>query len=424
MIRCKIESSFASFVALLVVGCTGPSGEGDDELAGSESAGETAETGETGEPLDCSDRPIALPDARGEVEGVWDAERGRMLVFGGDRGTPVQCMSQTEFVAEVWAFHPDCDNFEALQPSPGMTARGRYALALDPSRARALIHGGRFRSGTSGSYTVYDDLWAFDFATDSWAPLPGPGPSPRSNHVAAVVGDRLIVHGGNASTDGLVFTPLADTWSFDLVGEQWSQLATTNDPSARLFHAAAADGERVYVFGGGDENAFLGPFFADLWALEVESGAWTMLDAGGTGPAGTTWADLLIDEAGQRLLVWAGHDDTALGNNNTLWSWDLAGGAWTALELGDVQDAPANDFCDFPVDFVIPDLAAPERRSAGAATIDDQGRMLVFGGKTDCGLINDVWSWSLADQAWTERSAATTGEICPRAFASCQTMCF
>ena len=29
-----------------------------------------------------------------------------------------------------------------------------------------------------------------------------------------------------------------------------------------------------------------------------------------------------------------------------------------------------------------------------------------------------------ADASWTEHSPATTGEICPRAFASCSTMCF
>lgn len=425
MIRCKVDATLSPtrLACLLAtsLACTQP---GSDDEAGSESAGETVD-GETGEPLDCSQRPIDVPSARGELEGVWDAERERLVVFGGDQGTPVQCMSQTEFVAEVWAFHPDCDNFEALQPAAGMSPRGRYALAHDPARARALLHGGRYRAGTSGTYELYDDLWAFDLASDGWVALPGPGPTPRSNHVAAVVGDRLIVYGGNASTDGLAFTPLGDTWAFDLVAEQWSPLSTTNDPPARLFHAAAAHEGRVYVFGGGDENAFIGPFFRDLWVLEPESGAWTLLDDGQAGPPGTTWPDLVADPSTNRLLLWSGHDDGVLGNVNTLWAYELGGGGWSQLELGDVPDAPANGFCDFPVDFVMPDLDAPERRSGGAAALDELGaRLFVFGGKTDCGLVNDVWSWSTADASWTEHSPATTGEICPRAFASCSTMCF
>lgn len=405
-------------------------GEGGDELG--ETAGTDTATDTGGETVDCSARPIAVPSARGEVEGVWDAERGRMVVFAGDQGPPVMCMSQTDFVAEVWAFHPDCDNFEQLEPGPGMSARGRYALALDAARGRALIHGGRFREGTSGTYTLHDDLWAFDLASDSWIELPSEGgPSARSNHVAVVAPeqDKLIIFGGNASDDGLAFIPLDDTWAFDLEAETWTQISTTNTPSARLFHAATvASDDTILVFGGGDENAFLGPFFRDLWALQLEadgqSGAWTLLDDGLSGPPGTTWPDLHYDDAGERLLLWSGHDDGQLGNVNTIWSWDIGGAGWAQLEAGDLHNAPANGFCDFPADFVDPDLDAPERRSAGAAVLTDQGELMIFGGKTDCGLINDVWSWSLSEQQWTERSPATVGEICLRAFAECQSMCF
>jgi hypothetical protein len=124
------------------------------------------------------------------------------------------------------------------------------------------------------------------------------------------------------------------------------------------------------------------------------------------------------------LLLWAGHDDTELGARNTMWGYDLAGGGWSELEVGDVYNAPAAGFCDFPADFVVPDLDAPERRHAGAAVLSDAGELLIFAGKTDCGLINDVWSWSLSDATWTERSAATVGEICLRSFANCQSLCF
>ena len=416
-----------------LVGCTddGVATEaGDAGTEAGSTAGETAGT-ETGDSVDCSGRPIAVPSARGEIDGVWDADHGRMLIFAGDEGTPVMCMSQTEFISEVWAFHPDCDNFEQLAPSTTLPPRGRHAVALDQAHGRALIHGGRYRAGTSGAYTLYDDLWAFDFATDSWTELPSAGgPSARSNHVAVVSGDHLIVYGGNASTDGLSFIPLGDTWAFDLEAETWTQVSTTNDPSARLFHTATVEPATgiLLMFGGGDANAFVGPFFRDLWALELApdaaSGTWTMLDNGLPGPPGTTWADLVWDDAGQRVVLWAGHDDGALGNTNTIWTWPLVGNGWTQAEVGDVQSAPANGFCDFPVDFVVPDLDAPERRSAGATVVTDSGELLVFGGKTDCGQVNDVWAWSLSEQTWTERSPATGGEICLRAFANCQTMCF
>jgi hypothetical protein len=383
-----------------------------------------------GSEVDCSlvDFTV-IPSARGEVRGVWDTDRQRMVFFGGDQGVPQNCFPQTDFVGQTWSFQTDCDNFLNLSGPDDPPARGRYAAALDATRARMILHGGRWREGTSGRYTLYDDLWAFDLATDTWSELATGGPSARTNHIAVVAGDRFLLYGGNRSTDGASFIPLGDLWAFDLVDNEWSELSTSGaTPGARLFHAGALsnDGGTLYVYGGGDENAFFGPFFGDLWALDLDQMEWTELHSGvGLGaPRGRIWADLLFDGPRNRLLLWAGHDDGALGNTNQLWAFDLGGGTWERLIQGDVLDAGGNGFCDFPADFVAPDLESPERRNAGVAVLTDQEELLVFGGKSDCGLLNDVWSLPLADGAWTTRSRATTGEICQRAFQECATLCF
>ena len=177
-------------------------------------------------------------------------------------------MSQTDFVGETWAFHPDCDNFERIASEGGPSARGRHAVAYDPGRNWMLVHGGRHRVDTSGVYTLFDDTWALDLATDTWVQVAAGGPPARSNHTAVVAGDRMIVFGGNTSTNGLQFSPLDDLWALDLNRGTWTELQTVDGPSARLFHAAvvSADGTTMFVYGGGDESAFTGPFFADLWA--------------------------------------------------------------------------------------------------------------------------------------------------------------
>lgn len=387
------------------------------------SSGTTSDTGiacEGGDPR---------PTARGEIEGVWDAPRGRMVFFGGDQGVPVTCMSQTDFVGETWAFRTDCDEFDVLADgAQGPPARGRYAMAHDVGAERMFVHGGRFRAGTMGTYTLFDDTWAFDLTTDTWSLIDAVGPSPRTNHVAVVAGNQLLVFGGNASNNGLAFTPLDDLWALDLDTQTWEELPSAGGPSARLFHTAAvsADGTTMFVYGGGDQNAFTGPFFDDLWAYDIAGGAWGRIDESSpTAPIGSIWGDLLFDAPGDRLLLWGAHEDNLLGNNNKLWSFDLGAQQWTMLEEGDVLTADAAGFCDFPVDFVDPDLEAPERRNAGAAVLTDAGEVLVFGGKTDCGIIDDVWGWSTAEQTWNNRVRATSGEICVRAFAEgCQTMCF
>jgi len=169
-----------------------------------------------------------------------------------------------------------------------------------------------------------------------------------------------------------------------------------------------------------------GPFFVDLWQLDFRSGTWTLLDdSSGVLPLRSIWGDLLFDAPRDQLVLWGAHEDNLLGNANKIWTYDLGGAGWSMQAQGDVLQADAVGFCDFPADFVDPDLDAPERRSAGAAVLTDEDVMLVFGGKTDCGIIDDVWARDLSSGTWEQKVRATTGEICVRAFAEgCRSMCF
>jgi len=391
------------------LGATSTAQSGSSTAALDDTSAATSDLdGSTGMLDDCSGRGLR-PSARSEFDGVWDSGRQAMIMFGGDQGIPVMCSPQSDFVAETWALHPDCDEFELLDEG-GM-----------------IIHGGRWRPGTMGAYTLYDDTWAFDLATDTWEPIASAGPVARTNHTAVVANNQLLIYGGNASTDGLAFIPLDDLWSLDLDTGVWTELQTLGAPSPRLFHAAtiSADQGTMFIYGGGDESAFTGPFFPELLALDLRTGQWSLLhDGSGTAPVGSIWGELLLDPTANRLLSWGAHEDNQLGNNNKIWEFDLGSNSWTMLEEGDVLDNVSATFCNFPADFVIPAEGTPERRSAGVGVLTDDNELLIFGGKTDCGFVDDVWSWPLAGGPWNNRVRATQGEICVRAFAEgCDSMC-
>jgi hypothetical protein len=127
------------------------------------------------------------------------------------------------------------------------------------------------------------DIQDLDFAIHArWMPASfsgGPPPSPRCGHVACTVAsqawdaDFVVVHGGidrtKAALDDIVVLHVQDgTW--------FRPESPPVNPAARAFHAAAAVGARLFVFGG---HVFVPQQqrlhqFGDLWALDTETWQW------------------------------------------------------------------------------------------------------------------------------------------------------
>ncbi len=382
------------------------------------------------EPDPCEDATLQVPPAVGEAAGIWHEPTDRLVWFGGNLNPPTECQFTSEYTTQTWSFLRQCDAYAPIEGAVEPPPRARHIAVLDRARDRMLIHGGRQREETSGPYDLLDDLWALDLEEDTWEQLEttGGGPSARSSHAGAVIGDQLFVFGGNASTSGLSYQPMDDLWILDLETLAWTERGTTGTPGPRLFHAMtpAADGGSLFVFAGGDENAFAGPLLADLWELDLASWTWFERHAGGgITPGGdnpsTRFSPDLMTLDDDTLLMFAGHDELT-GPTNVVHRYQIADGDWDQLEVGDVYANPANGFCDFPADFTTIDPEAPERRYFGVSGLTREGELITFGGRTDCGLINDTWSWT-RDGGWVRRTTPSGGEVCLRAFADCADLC-
>ena len=373
------------------------------------------------------------PSPRGEIFGGF--ADGKMLILSGDEGVAKNCNPSPKPVGDAWTFTP-CIGWSANDASAAPDPRARAAYTSDGG-GNLYVFGGRFRTASSGNYTLRNDTWQWSKA-NGWQQIDdgSAGPKARSSAVLAVDPQTgfLWLHGGNASNNGLSFTPLGDIAFFDPAFGGWQTFKTTGkSPSARIMHAGAVtrDGKWLVIHGGGDANAFQGPFFSDTWRLDLQTGAWQQIATSGAKPAARILASM-VATGGSNVLLFGGHDDGAVGNRNDLWQLDVATGTWSVLRDGDLGQGgdpnvvykQPNATCDFPADFMQIDEASPERRESALLSWDDAGQKAwLFGGKSDCGTLRDVWTFDLVSAKWQVVDDTPKGWSCSRYVNPCTHLC-
>jgi N-acetylneuraminic acid mutarotase len=370
------------------------------------------------------------PSKRSDIAGVADSNTGTIAVFGGDDGPIVNQIPSPSYLGDTWVFDPAQGWSEVTGAGP--SARGRHAVAYDPSGARMLSFGGRWRqSGTTGNYTLYGDLWAFDFNARTWTMVDdGSGTAPTPRYFATSAYDpmaaKLYVYGGDTNPSALTINPSPEVWSHD--GQGWTQETVTGTaPSGRLFMAYTYDSSRnrLVIFGG-QVGDFVTAAFNDLYALDLGTMTWSQLhDGNGTAPSGRFSALMVYDAERDRYLMTGGHAD--LGTANDVWAFNPTSNTWSSLQNGD-QFTGGSLGClgnpqEIPADYVTQDLASPERRSGGVFQILGSQAWL-FGGESDCSdHLDDTWRFDLTSDSWTELIGARSGESCARRNDSCTCLC-
>ena len=366
------------------------------------------------------------PTGRGEQGAAYDPCNQRIILFGGNDFQPEECadFGPKRFKGDTWMYSLEYDNWARLNVEEAPHERGRHSMVLDRSRKKIYLYGGRYRpENMSGSYRLFSDFWAFDINTDTWSKLETTGDEPgrRFNTVMVYdhINDQVIVFGGNTSNDALSLAPSNDMYILDLNTLVWREVDTDIKPPRSIYHSMTmhSSENQLLVFGGGDENAFLGPFYNTLWAFDLNTNTWDEIwtPTMSAGPDARINAAFVDDVENQRVILFAGHDDTQVGHRNDVWSFHMQQG-WTLLQEGDSGRGEGCDsFCSCPPDFVEVDMSSPERRQYQSfIPVLGENRAILFGGKGDCGYLDDTWSFSFTDDQWTEVEPAGQGEACKR----------
>lgn len=173
-----------------------------------------------------------MPAGRARGAGGAAVYDGKIYIAGGlHDGTSVPWFDVYDPVADTWSQLPDMPR-----------ARDHFHAAVVNGTFYAI--GGRRSSSTNCCNATVTENDSFSLSTGSWSTSNAPLPTQRAASATAVLGDEILVIGGEGG--GAVFDEVE---AYDTTSNTWRELAPIPTPVEGM-QAAVCNGG-VYIAGGG-----------------------------------------------------------------------------------------------------------------------------------------------------------------------------
>lgn len=437
-----------------------------------------------------------LPSGRQSATIWYDRENHAIYVFGG-YGLPAIGTSKGR-LNDVWKFNILTQQWSWEHGANSINSDGLYGSLgefnvtnLPPSRIGALgwsdSHNHFYLMGGAAvnSADRFSDLWKYKPAEREWAFIKGSSalnvggvyppvntstpeamPGARANSVTWTnfTTDRLYLFGGQGvpASGGLGTNALADLWSFDTTGLNWtfhkgmtggngSGVYVTKGvpsdngyPSSRIGATGGGTiGGKGFIFGG-NGRTYSHSFNAvnnEVWTYDAsgnrftwESGDYTTDVNGVHGAVNATHASYKpgarygaaswsVGTSHMYLFGGTGYSFGTNGNGylNDLWRYDVSTGLWAYVggNNAGMQYGKYGPMGEFSTQSI------PGGRHFAACTTDNQGRLWMYGGYglgiSGFGLLADLWCFDPNTNLWAfmggssdhRRVPSFTGDIYP-----------
>jgi N-acetylneuraminic acid mutarotase len=215
---------------------------------------------------------------------------------------------------------------------------------------------------------------------------PDPIPKPRWDHSLAAhdAGKKLVLFGGRNS-EGV---GLGDTWVYSRTKNVWTSI-DARAPSPRFGHAIATrtDDSGFFLFGGQSDDRF----FNDVWFYDFNSDRWTRVHEGSKRGPSPRYGTSLVATGKAALILSHGFTDD--GRFDDTWRFDIDDELWEELTPPKEADRPL------------------KRRLHEAVWSEQSNRMLLFGGCSSgsgpCPQ-GDLWAFNPSRSRWKEITTDTS----------------
>jgi N-acetylneuraminic acid mutarotase len=190
-----------------------------------------------------------------------------IYIFGGDTGAASVSTRGSRQSNDLWiceASDPNSVTYSQVtavnSPPPG-----RSGASAVQYKGNYFIFGGR-----DESFDPLNDLWRFDPASSEWTKLnpTGDTPQPRDAHAAAVVGENMVIIGGDGDTG-----PLVSVYVYNFTTNHWVKGANFTGNSSLLYTpVTSVHGDEVHVMGTTGSTVYVYNVVDAQWTSRAISG--------------------------------------------------------------------------------------------------------------------------------------------------------
>jgi hypothetical protein len=226
---------------------------------------------------------VNVPSPRTNHRGIWTGTE--LVVWGGYGGSG-------SGKSDGGRYDPITDMWTSMSTVTAPAGRSSHSAVWTGSEM--IVFGGC-------SYYTCESFLAsvgrYSPELDAWLPMSATGaPAARINHSGVFAAGRMVIWGGNTTSQNSVNTGAR----YDPLLDEWSSVSLQDAPSSRIAHVAISSGPEMFIWGG-DNN---GNTYYNTGAIYDPSvDVWTPMSTVGA-VAGKTVARGVW--TGFELIVWGG----------------------------------------------------------------------------------------------------------------------